>query len=71
MGAIVEFAEEAGIFLHGIRSPFFLKWPDIDTVYQFLWFIKNEKISWKTEELEGTEEPKPVTTEKIRGVWIL
>ena len=53
MGAIVEAAEEAGIFLHGISSPFLLKWPDIDTAEQFLWFIENEnkffgeQKSWK------------------------
>ncbi len=59
MGAIVEAAEEAVIFLHGISSPFFLKWPDINTVDQFLWFIDNEKKffgeqkSWKEQKRQS------------------
>ena len=43
MNKIVEVAEEAGIFLHGISSPFILKWPDIQTGEDFLWFLKNER----------------------------
>lgn len=43
MDKIVEVAEEAGIFLHGISSPFILKWPDIQTEEDFLWFLKNER----------------------------
>ena len=43
MEKIVEIAEEAGIFLHGISSPFILKWPDIQTEEDFLWFLKNER----------------------------
>ena len=53
MEQIVEAAEEAGIFLHGISSPFILKWPNIQTGEEFLWFLKNERKffaeqpSWK------------------------
>jgi hypothetical protein len=43
MEAIIEAAEEANVFLHGISSPFFLKWPDIDTAEEFRWFLDNEK----------------------------
>ena len=43
MEKIVEVAEEAGIFLHGISSPFILKWPDIKTGEDFLWFLDNER----------------------------
>ena len=43
MEAIIEAAEEANVFLHGISSPFVMKWPDIDTSKQFLWFIDNER----------------------------
>ena len=59
MEAIIEAADEAGIFLHGISSPFFLKWPDIDTVDQFLWFIENEnkffgeQKSWKEQKRQS------------------
>ena len=53
MEAIIEAAEEAGIFLHGVSSPFHLKWPEINNSEEFLWFIRNERKffgdqrSWK------------------------
>ena len=53
MESIVEVAEDAGIFLHGVSSPFHLKWPEINNSEEFLWFIRNERRffgdqrSWK------------------------
>lgn len=53
MERLVEMAEESGVFLHGVSSPFILKWPDIDTSEEFIWFVENERKffadhrSWK------------------------
>jgi GNAT superfamily N-acetyltransferase len=43
MEIIIEAAEKAGIFLHGIARPFKMRWPEeIRNSAEMLWFLNNE-----------------------------